>query len=170
MLAKPVPSALSSSPHPTPSSPELINPLFDLPEITSLIIDAEIVALDKATGAFRTFQELSNRAKKDVLAADVKVGVGVFAFDLMLLNEVVSLIRSLFSFDSFRVLTWFVLRSPSSTNPSASGATSSEPSSLPSILSPPHPAPPPRSLLSSPTSRALTLPPQKTSLHSLRSA
>lgn len=59
-------------------------------EITSFVIDAEVVALDKESGAFRTFQELSNRAKKDVKVQDIKVIVGVFAFDLMLLNDEVS--------------------------------------------------------------------------------
>lgn len=49
-----------------------------------------MVAVDKTTGAFRTFQELTNRAKKDVQMEDVKVLVGVFAFDLMLLNGEVS--------------------------------------------------------------------------------
>ena len=56
-------------------------------QITSFIIDAEVVALDKDTGAFRTFQDLSNRAKKDVKVEDIKVIVGVFSFDLMLLND-----------------------------------------------------------------------------------
>ncbi|KAL1743853.1 ATP-dependent DNA ligase [Schizophyllum fasciatum] len=55
-------------------------------DITSFIIDSEIVALDPATGALKTFQELSNRARKDVQLADVRVAVGVFAFDLMLLD------------------------------------------------------------------------------------
>lgn len=53
-------------------------------------MDTEIVALDKDTGNFRTFQELSNRAKKDVKMEEIKVIVGVFAFDLMVLNDVVS--------------------------------------------------------------------------------
>jgi len=90
LLANPIPPELSTSTRPAAASPSEVNPLFDLKEITSFILDAEIVAIDKTTGAFRTFQELSNRAKKDVQAADVKVGVGVFAFDLMLLNQVVS--------------------------------------------------------------------------------
>jgi len=60
-------------------------------QITSFIIDAEVVALDKDTGAFRTFQDLSNRAKKDVKVEDIKVIVGVFSFDLMLLNDEASL-------------------------------------------------------------------------------
>lgn len=59
-------------------------------EITSLVLDAEIVAVDKDTGAKRTFQELTNRAKKDVRVEDIKVVVEVCAFDLMLLNDVVS--------------------------------------------------------------------------------
>ena len=53
-------------------------------------MDAEIVAVDKVTGAYRTFQDLSNRAKKDVRVEDIKVVVGVYAFDLMLLNDQVS--------------------------------------------------------------------------------
>lgn len=59
-------------------------------QITSFVMDAEIVALDKDSGAFRTFQDLSNRAKKDVKVEDIKVIVGVFAFDLMLVNDQVS--------------------------------------------------------------------------------
>lgn len=65
--------------------------LLDADHITSFIIDAEVVALDKDTGAFRTFQDLSNRAKKEVRVEDIKVIVGVFSFDLMLLNDKVRL-------------------------------------------------------------------------------
>ncbi|KAJ9126077.1 hypothetical protein QFC24_002349 [Naganishia onofrii] len=61
--------------------------LAEVEQIDSFIMDAEIVAVDKDTGAYRTFQELSNRAKKDVKLEDVKVVVGVFAFDLMLVND-----------------------------------------------------------------------------------
>lgn len=56
----------------------------------SFIIDAEVVAIDPATGALKTFQELSNRARKDVKLDDVKVSVCVFAFDLMYLDGQVS--------------------------------------------------------------------------------
>lgn len=52
-------------------------------------MDAEVVAIDKDTGAKRTFQELTNRAKKDVRVDDIKVVVEVCAYDLMLLNDVV---------------------------------------------------------------------------------
>lgn len=64
--------------------------LLQTEKIDSFIMDAEVVAVDKDTGAYRTFQDLSNRAKKDVKVEDIKVIVGIFAFDLMLLNEKVS--------------------------------------------------------------------------------
>lgn len=85
---------MATSPSPFPSeatepAPRLLD-LLNASSITSLIIDAEIVAVDKDTGAYRTFQDLSNRAKKDVQVEDIKVVVGVFAFDLMLLNDTVS--------------------------------------------------------------------------------
>ena len=59
--------------------------------LTSFIVDSEIVAVDKKTSALRSFQELSNRARKDVQLQDVKVAVCVFAFDLMFLNGEVRL-------------------------------------------------------------------------------
>lgn len=64
--------------------------LLKAEKIDSFIMDAEVVAVDKDTGAYRTFQDLSNRAKKDVKVEDIKVIVGVYAFDLMLLNDKVS--------------------------------------------------------------------------------
>jgi DNA ligase-1 len=79
-----------------PNTPGLTRPneemttLWSTENVTSFVMDAEVVAVDKDTGAYRTFQELSNRAKKDVKLADVKVVVGVFAFDLMLLNDTVN--------------------------------------------------------------------------------
>jgi DNA ligase-1 len=48
------------------------------------------VAIDPVDGTLKTFQELSNRARKDVQIHDVKVAVGVFAFDLMYLDGEVS--------------------------------------------------------------------------------
>jgi DNA ligase-1 len=68
--------------------------MLSVQSITSFTMDAEIVAVDKDTGAYRTFQDLSNRAKKDVRVEDIKVIVGVYAFDLMLLNDTVRLCRS----------------------------------------------------------------------------
>jgi len=54
--------------------------------ISTFIMDSEIVAVDSRTGALKNFQELSNRAKKDVKLKDVQISVCVYAFDLMYLN------------------------------------------------------------------------------------
>jgi DNA ligase 1 len=53
--------------------------------VQSFIIDSEIVAINK-DGSIATFQELSNRARKDVALHDVNVPVCVYAFDLMYFN------------------------------------------------------------------------------------
>ncbi|KAI0092934.1 hypothetical protein BDY19DRAFT_920969 [Irpex rosettiformis] len=55
--------------------------------LRSFILDSEIVAIDPADGSLKSFQELSNRARKDVTLSDIKVPVCVFAFDLMYLND-----------------------------------------------------------------------------------
>jgi hypothetical protein len=52
-------------------------------------MDAEIVAID-ANGNILPFQELSNRARKDVKLSEIKVLVAVYAFDLMYLDGEVS--------------------------------------------------------------------------------
>ncbi|KAG8959663.1 hypothetical protein FRC00_001389 [Tulasnella sp. 408] len=66
----------------------LVDCIFEnSPEISSFIIDAEIVAVDPANGDVKSFQELSNRPKKDVNLRDVKVVVCVYAFDLMYFND-----------------------------------------------------------------------------------
>ncbi|KIO33510.1 hypothetical protein M407DRAFT_17761 [Tulasnella calospora MUT 4182] len=66
----------------------LVDCIFEnSPEISSFIIDAEIVAVDPVNGDVRSFQELSNRPKKDVNLRDVKVVVCVYAFDLMYFND-----------------------------------------------------------------------------------
>ena len=54
-------------------------------------MDAEIVAIDPADGNLKSFQDLSNRARRDVKLADIKVSVCVYAFDLMYLNKEVGL-------------------------------------------------------------------------------
>lgn len=76
--------------------PELLSPVVTNEDgsdsgVQSFIIDAEIVAIDPITKALLTFQILANRARKDVSIHEVKVKVGVFAFDLMYLNGQVSL-------------------------------------------------------------------------------
>lgn len=58
--------------------------------LQSFIIDSEIVAIDPDDGGLRSFQELSNRARKDVGIRNIKVPVCVFAFDLMYLDGEVS--------------------------------------------------------------------------------
>ncbi|KAF9454008.1 ATP-dependent DNA ligase [Macrolepiota fuliginosa MF-IS2] len=77
------------------------------PTVASFIMDAEIVAIDPRSGAIKTFQELSNRAKKDVQLKNIQVSVCLYGFDLMYLNGEVllqktfrerrSLLESLFS-------------------------------------------------------------------------
>ncbi|KZT70977.1 ATP-dependent DNA ligase [Daedalea quercina L-15889] len=52
----------------------------------SFILDSEIVAIDPTDGRLKSFQELSNRARKDVRIEDVKVAVCVYAFDIMYLD------------------------------------------------------------------------------------
>ncbi|KIJ67942.1 hypothetical protein HYDPIDRAFT_25397 [Hydnomerulius pinastri MD-312] len=61
--------------------------------LQSFIIDSEIVAIDPTDGALKSFQELSNRARKDVEIRDIKVSVCVFAFDLMYLDGEIQLER-----------------------------------------------------------------------------
>ncbi len=70
-----------------PDVVSLVGEMLDAaPQTQSFIIDSEVVAVDPATGELKTFQELSNRARKDVKLDDVKVAVCVFAFDVMYLD------------------------------------------------------------------------------------
>ena len=52
----------------------------------SFVLDAEAVAIDKATGKLQPFQELSRRKRKDVKVEDISVQVCLFVFDLLYLN------------------------------------------------------------------------------------
>ncbi|GLB37636.1 putative DNA ligase [Lyophyllum shimeji] len=64
----------------------LVKSIFqDHPETTSFILDTEIVAISP-DGGLKSFQELSNRARKDVQLSDIQVLVSVYAFDLMYLD------------------------------------------------------------------------------------
>jgi DNA ligase-1 len=89
LLTRPMPSRTDFPSTASPPAKSLID-MLNADSITSFTMDAEIVAVDKDTGAYRTFQDLSNRAKKDVRVEDIKVIVGVYAFDLMSLNDTVS--------------------------------------------------------------------------------
>jgi len=54
--------------------------------VNSFIMEGEVVAVDQNSGELKTFQTLSNRARKDVAIGSVKIEVCLFAFDLMYLN------------------------------------------------------------------------------------
>ncbi|KAH0827535.1 ATP-dependent DNA ligase [Lanmaoa asiatica] len=84
------------------------------PDLRSFIIDSEIVAIDPNDGSLRSFQELSNRARKEVKIRDIKVPVCVFAFDLMYLDGEASFILLERSFRERRNLlrTWFPALTP----------------------------------------------------------
>lgn len=103
MVAEILERPMPASPTTFPLNPKLSIPnplmleLLAIQQITSFVIDAEVVAIDKDDPeVFRTFQDLSNRAKKDVKVEDIKVIVGVFSFDLMLINDT-SLLNQPFS-------------------------------------------------------------------------
>ncbi|EGS22379.1 DNA ligase-like protein [Thermochaetoides thermophila DSM 1495] len=55
-------------------------------EVEGFILEGEVVAVDKVTGALMPFQTLAGRGRKDVDLSKVKVDVCLFAFDLMYLN------------------------------------------------------------------------------------
>jgi DNA ligase-1 len=54
--------------------------------VSSFILEGEVVAVDRNTGELKTFQTLTNRAKKDVDIGSIQIDVCLFAFDLMYLN------------------------------------------------------------------------------------
>lgn len=54
--------------------------------VSSFILEGEVVAVDQQTGELKTFQTLTNRARKDVDIGTIQVNVCLFAFDLMYLN------------------------------------------------------------------------------------
>ena len=54
--------------------------------VSSFILEGEVVAVDSNSGELKTFQTLTNRAKKDVDINSIQVNVCLFSFDLMYLN------------------------------------------------------------------------------------
>jgi DNA ligase 1 len=54
--------------------------------VSSFIMEGEVVAVNRDSGELKTFQTLTNRARKDVAIGSIKVDVCLFAFDLMYLN------------------------------------------------------------------------------------
>ncbi|KAE9148600.1 DNA ligase 1 [Phytophthora fragariae] len=56
--------------------------------VESCIVDAEVVAVDRATNKRLPFQILSTRSRKNVKVEDIKIPVCIYAFDLLFLNDV----------------------------------------------------------------------------------
>ncbi|KAK9478151.1 ATP-dependent DNA ligase [Lipomyces japonicus] len=69
---------------------------FVQPTTVSFVIDCEAVAWDKDTNRILPFQVLSTRKRKDVQESDIKVRVCIFAFDILYLNGVSLLQKSLY--------------------------------------------------------------------------
>lgn len=54
--------------------------------VQSFVMEGEIVAIDINTGQIKSFQILAERERKNVDVGNIRVGVCLFAFDLMYLN------------------------------------------------------------------------------------
>ncbi|KAL2651262.1 hypothetical protein R1flu_019390 [Riccia fluitans] len=61
-------------------------PRFKKPDVSSFVIDCEVVAYDPEKEKILPFQVLSTRARKGVILSDIKVKVCIFAFDLLYIN------------------------------------------------------------------------------------
>ncbi|XP_010892858.3 DNA ligase 1 [Esox lucius] len=72
----------------TTKYPDIISriPTVKRESVVSCVLDAEAVAWDREKKQIQPFQVLTTRKRKDVDAADVKVQVCVYAFDLLYLN------------------------------------------------------------------------------------
>ncbi|KAJ5174436.1 uncharacterized protein N7482_000313 [Penicillium canariense] len=72
----------------TDKYPDLVSlvPQIRGESVSSFILEGEVVAVDSETGDLKSFQTLTNRAKKNVEIGAIKVNVCLFAFDLMYLN------------------------------------------------------------------------------------
>lgn len=72
----------------TDKYPDLVKLVPDIrgDGVSSFILEGEVVAVNRETGELKTFQTLTNRARKDVDIGSIKVDVCLFAFDLMYLN------------------------------------------------------------------------------------
>ncbi|KAG6022159.1 hypothetical protein E4U19_005212 [Claviceps sp. Clav32 group G5] len=73
----------------TEKYPDLVHliPKIRSEGVRSFIMEGEVVAIDHCSGELKSFQTLTNRARKDVDIGTITVGVCFFAFDLMYLNE-----------------------------------------------------------------------------------
>ncbi|KAM5435195.1 hypothetical protein MferCBS31731_006336 [Microsporum ferrugineum] len=72
----------------TDKYPDLVSlvPQIRSEDVSSFILEGEVVAVDNETGELLPFQTLTNRAKKNVEIGSIKVNVCLFSFDLMYLN------------------------------------------------------------------------------------
>lgn len=72
----------------TPKFPDVIRALpgYLKAGVTSLVIDCEAVAYDRAEKKILPFQILSTRGRKNIDEADIKVQVALYAFDCLYLN------------------------------------------------------------------------------------
>ncbi|ESS69062.1 putative DNA ligase I [Trypanosoma cruzi] len=60
--------------------------VFSTEAVESFIIDSEVVAVNKETGALQAFQVLQHRGRKNVSFESVTIPVCVFAFDILYFN------------------------------------------------------------------------------------
>ncbi|KAM0820249.1 putative DNA ligase I [Seiridium cardinale] len=72
----------------TDKYPDLVDlvPKIRGEDVSSFIMEGEVVAVDRETGELKNFQTLTNRARKDVAIGSITIDVCLFAFDLMYLN------------------------------------------------------------------------------------
>eukprot|EP01064_Diplonema_japonicum_P009170 TRINITY_DN16642_c0_g1_i1.p1 TRINITY_DN16642_c0_g1~~TRINITY_DN16642_c0_g1_i1.p1 ORF type:complete len:756 (+),score=154.35 TRINITY_DN16642_c0_g1_i1:64-2268(+) len=74
----------------TPKYPDIIKMLKEEPivhtDVTSFILDSEVVAFDRKEGKIQPFQALQHRPRKDVRLEEIETNVCIYAFDLLYLN------------------------------------------------------------------------------------
>jgi DNA ligase-1 len=54
--------------------------------VESAVMDTECVAIDRSTGRFKSFQELSTRSRSDIDESEINVAIAIYVFDMMYLN------------------------------------------------------------------------------------